>query len=95
MDGVKVIGTHLVNEILTVIIAESLCSDNSVQVGLHQLLYEVDFFEVLERWRAENVKDGNDVLVVEVSEEPYFTKSAQAEHGMIKGGDTLDRYFAL
>lgn len=51
------------------IVAQDLSANDAMHVGLHKLLNEVDLFEFIERRRAEDVKDGNDVLVTEVSEE--------------------------
>ena len=39
----------------------------------------------------ENVEDADNVLVVEMPEELDFAQSAETEHGMVKGGDFLDR----
>ena len=40
--------THLIHEILTMVIAQLLCPYNAVQIGLHQLLDEVDLPEAVE-----------------------------------------------
>jgi len=40
-----------------------------------------------------NIKDGNDILVVEVSEELHLTKRSEAEHGVVEGGNLLDGNF--
>lgn len=49
------------------IIAELLCADDTMQVRLHELLYEINFFEGLHIGWAEDVEDGDDVLVTEVA----------------------------
>jgi len=53
-------------------------------------LDEIDFGETrVVAWFLD-VENGNDVLVVEVAEELHFAESAQAEHGVIEGGDLFD-----
>ena len=61
-------GTDLVYEVLAVIVAELLGTNDAVKIGLHKLLDEVDLLEVIERGRTEDVEYGDDVLVVEVTE---------------------------
>ena len=80
----------LVNEVLAVIIGQILGTDNAVHVRLHELLNEVDLGEVLVGAWLLDVKDGNDVLVVEVAEELHLAESAKAEHGVIERGDLFD-----
>ena len=53
-------------------------------------LNEVHFTEFFERRRVKDVEDGDDVFVVEVTEEFDFAEGAEAEHGMIERGDLLD-----
>jgi hypothetical protein len=53
-------------------------------------LDEVDFGEARVVARFLDVEDGDDVLVVEVAEQLHFAESAQAEHGVVEGGDLLD-----
>ena len=53
-------------------------------------LNQVDFGERFIISGLLNVKNRDDVLVVEVSEELHLTKCTQAEHGVIEGGDLLD-----
>ena len=77
------------------IVAERLRPDDPVEVCFHQFLDEVYFFKVLEGRRAENVEDGDDVLVVKVPEQPDLSEGAQTKHGVVKGGDTLDGDLSL
>ena len=88
-------GTDLVYEVLAVIVAELLGTNDAVKIGLHKFLDEVDLLEVIERGRAENVEYGDDVLVVEVAEELDLAEGAETEHGVVEGGDALDGHFAL
>ena len=53
-------------------------------------LNEVDLGERLIISRLLDVKNRDDILVVEVSEELHLTKCTQAEHGVIKRSDLLD-----
>ncbi len=38
---------HLIDEILAVVVAELLGADDAVEIGLHELLDEVDFAELM------------------------------------------------
>jgi hypothetical protein len=51
----------LVNEILTVIIRQVLSPDNTVKISLHQLLDEVDFFELIQSGRLDDVQNRDDL----------------------------------
>jgi hypothetical protein len=62
----------LVYEVLAVIVAELLGADDSVQVGLHELLDEVDLLEIVIGVWSENVEYGDDVFVMEVEEEAHL-----------------------
>lgn len=42
-----------------------------------------------------NIKDGNDVLVTEVSKKLHLSQGPETEHGMIKGRNLLDGYLLL
>lgn len=42
---------YLIDEILTVVITQLLCTYYTMKICLHQLLYEVDFFEIVKTWR--------------------------------------------
>ena len=50
---------------LEVVVAQSLRSDDVVQVGLHELLHEIDVPEQLEAGRLEDVEDGDNIFVAE------------------------------
>lgn len=88
-------GGYLVDEVLTVVVAEALGSDHAVEVGLHELLDEIDVPERLEAGGEEDVEDGDDVLVAKVAEKLDLAEGAQTEHGVVKGGDALDGDLAL
>jgi hypothetical protein len=60
------------------VIAELLCPDDAVHVGLHEFLDEVDLGEALVRCGLDNVENGDNVLVVEPSQELDLSESAQA-----------------
>lgn len=47
--------THLVNEILAMVVAQFLGSDNTMQIGFHELLNEIYLSKMLKGWRSENV----------------------------------------
>ncbi len=53
-------------------------------------LDQVNFRKCFQAARFLDIKDRNDVLVVEVSQELHFSQCAQAEHGVIEGRDFLD-----
>ena len=53
-------------------------------------LDEVDLGEGLVVAGLLDVQDGNNVLVVEVSQQLHLTECSQAEHGVVEGGDLLD-----
>jgi hypothetical protein len=71
---------YLIDEVLAMIIAELLCSDNAVKIRLHELLNKVDLLELFEGVRTEYIKDGDDVLMAEVKKKAHFTECSQAEH---------------
>jgi len=43
-----------------------------MEVSFHELLNEIDLSELIETWRVEDVKDGNDVFVTEMTKEFYL-----------------------
>jgi len=88
-------GGYLVDEILTVVVAQTLRSDHAVEVGLHELLDEIDIPERLEAGRLEDVEDGDDVFVAKVAEQLDLAEGAQTEHGVVKRRDALDGDLAL
>lgn len=87
--------THLVDEVLAMVVAEGLGPDDTVEIGLHEFLDEVDFLEELEGGGLEDVEDGDDVLVAKVAEELDLAESAKTEHVEVEGGDALDGDLAL
>ena len=67
------------------VVAQSLRSDDVVQVGLHELLHGIDVSEQLKAGRLEDVEDGDDVFVAKVTEQPDLAECAQTEHGVVEG----------
>jgi len=59
----------------------------------HGLSYlnEIDLIEAVVAAGFLDIKDGYDVLVVEVPQQLHLSKSSQTEHGMIEGCNLLDR----
>ena len=88
-------GFYLVDEILTVVVAQSLCSDDAMQVRLHQFLHEVYFLELFETGWLKDVENGDDVFVAKVPEEFDLAEGAETEHGVVERGDAFDSDFAL
>lgn len=87
--------TDLVYEVLAVIVAKLLGADDTVKVRLHEFLHEINFLELLKARRAQNVQDGDDVLVMKMPEELDLAEGAKAEHGVIEGRYALDGDLAL
>ena len=72
------------------VIAKLLGPYHAMQVCLHELLDEVNLLEILEAWWSQNVENRDDVLMMEVAQQLYLAQRSQAEHRVIKGGDSLD-----
>jgi hypothetical protein len=53
-------------------------------------LNQVDFGERLVTSRLLDIKDGDNVLMVEVPEQLHLTESSEAEHGVVEGSNLLD-----
>lgn len=87
--------TDLVYEVLAMIVAKLLGADDTVKVRLHEFLDEVDLLELLETGRTQDVEDGDDILVMKVTEELDLAEGAEAEHGVIEGCYALDGDLAL
>lgn len=87
--------TDLVYKVLAMIITEFLGTNNTMKVGLHELLDEVNLVELVYTAWLEDIKDRDDVFVMKVSEEFYFTESSKTEHSVVEGSDALDSDFAL
>ena len=77
------------------VVAQSLRSDDAVQVGLHELLHEIDVSELLEAGRLEDVEDGDDIFVAKVAEQLDLAECAQTEHGVVERCDALYGDLAL
>jgi hypothetical protein len=56
-------------------------------------LDEIDFSECLEATRLLDIKDGDDVFVVEVPKELHLAQRSQAKHGVIERRNFLDGHF--
>lgn len=56
-------------------------------------LDEVNLAERLQASRLLNIEDRDDVFMVEIPEQFHLTESSQAEHGVVKRSDLLDRHF--
>lgn len=87
--------TDLVYKVLAMVIAQLLGTDNTMKVSLHELLDKINLGEVVYTAGLEDIEDGDDVFVMKVSEEFYFTESSETEHSVVEGGDAFDSDFAL
>lgn len=83
-------GTHLVDEVLTMIVAQYLSPNDPMEVCFHQFLDEVYFSEIIERWRTEDIEDANDVLVVEMAEETDLAQRSKRKHAVVEGCYSFD-----
>lgn len=54
-------------------------------------LNEIDLGEGFKIPRFLDIKDRDDVLVIEVSQQLHLAQGSQAEHGVVERGDFLDR----
>jgi len=66
---------------------------NRILIVVIAYLDEVDLCESLEIPRSLDIQDGNDVLVVEISQQLHLSQRSQTEHGVIERGDLLDSDF--
>lgn len=53
-------------------------------------LNEVDLVKAVIASRLLDVKDGDDVFVVEIAQQLHLSQGSQTEHGVVEGGDFLD-----
>ena len=53
-------------------------------------LNQVDLGEGLVTSRLLDIKDGDNVLMVEIPEQLHLTESSKAEHGVVEGSNLLD-----
>lgn len=53
-------------------------------------LDEVDLVEAIVASRLLDIKNGDDVFVVEVAQQLHLSQSSQTEHGVVEGGNLLD-----
>lgn len=81
---------RLVDEILAMVVGEVLGSNDSVHIRLHEFLDKVDLVEAIVASRLLDIKNGDDVFVVEVTQQLHLSQSSQTEHGVVEGGNLLD-----
>ena len=82
----------LIDKVLTVVVRQFLGSNDTVHIGFHEFLDEVDFGEAVVVVRFDNVEDRDDVFVVKVTKEFDLAESAETEHGVIERSDFLNGY---
>lgn len=58
--------------------------------GIQTYLDQIDLVERLVAPRLLDIKNTDDILVVEIAQQLHLTKGSQTEHGVIKGRDLLD-----
>lgn len=76
---------HLIHKELHVIIGQSLRADDVVQVGSHQVRYQVDLLEGLQGVpMVERVKQSDNVLVVHVLQQPQLAERSFGMGGSLK-----------
>lgn len=56
-------------------------------------LYEINLVERVIAPRLLDIENGNDVLVVEVTQELHLSQGSEAEHGVVEWSDLLDCHF--
>jgi hypothetical protein len=66
-----------------------------MEVCFHEFLNEIYLSELIEAGREEDVKDRNDVLVTEMTEEFYLSQGTETEHRVIERSYALDSDFSL
>lgn len=86
---------HLVSKILYMIIAELLGTYDTMEIGLHQLLYEIDLSKIMETWRPEDIEDGDDIFMAKMTKKFDFAESTKTEHRVLKGRNTFYSYSSL
>lgn len=69
---------------------KSCCLHFSVEEIDQAYLDEIDFGESIIAAGFLDIKDGYNVLVVEVSQQLHLTQGSEAEHRVIKGSNLLD-----
>ena len=86
--------THLVHEELEVVVCKRLRRSNDLmQVGVHELVDNIDVFEVLRIGREQKVPHANDVLMLQMSQQLDFTQGAPGVCQVFEGVlDLLDCY---
>ena len=69
----------------------SFSSDYAHNPGMVAYLDQIDFVEILISAWSLDVQYGDNVLMIEVSQELHLTQSTQTEHGVVERRDFLDR----
>lgn len=87
--------TYLVNEILAMIIAEFLSSNDPVQICFHEFLNQIHLLKIVEARRPQDVEDGDNVLMTKVAQELNLSQRSQTEHRVVKRRNTLYRDLSL
>jgi hypothetical protein len=59
--------THLINEVLAMVVAQFLRPDDAMHIGLHQLLNEIYLRELMNGGRSKDVENGDYVLVMKMA----------------------------
>ena len=75
----------MIDKVLTMVVAEFLSPNHTMQVGLHQFLYEVNLLEIVKTWRLQDIDDCNDIFVMKVTKKFNLAKSSKTKHRVIKG----------
>jgi hypothetical protein len=55
-----------------------------MHISLHEFLNQVDFCEAIVCFGLDDIKDGDDVLMIEPSKELDLAQCAKTEHRMVK-----------
>ena len=57
----------MVDEVLAVIVAEFLGPNDTIEICLHELLYQIHLVKIFDAWRTKDVQNRYDVLMMKVS----------------------------
>ena len=75
----------LVEEKLDVVIGEGLVTFYDLgEIGLHQFIYNIDFFESRSTWWFKNCFDSYDVVVLQQPHDFKFSESSLSKHFVFK-----------
>lgn len=77
------------------IITQLLCPYDSMQISLHQFLYQINLFKALQiRW-SEDIENTYYILMVKMSEQFDLAQGTEAEHWVVEGGYAFNGYAPL